>query len=52
MEGDLPEYDFATRRAIPTTVMEYDRYLENAQEFVGRRNDRMTNVWKALDLHS
>ena len=52
MEGDIPEYDFTTRRPFPTSETEYDRYLDNALEFVGRRNDRMTAVWSALDLPS
>ena len=44
--------DFATCRPFPTSETEYDRYLDNALEFVGRRNDRMTAVWSALDLPS
>jgi hypothetical protein len=49
MEGDLPEgWDFATRNPLPESVAAYDEYLRNAQDFVLKRNDRMSEAWKAL----
>jgi len=48
MEGDLPNYDFTSRRPHPTSVEAYDEYLRNAQRFVLKRNARMTILWEQL----
>ncbi len=46
MEGDLSSYDLSNRRPQPTSVDAYDEYLRNAQEFVLKRSDRMSALWR------
>ena len=46
LEGTNP-YDFTSDRPFPTTVAEYGRYLDNAQDFVLKRNERMSQWWTA-----
>jgi len=45
MEGERDEYDFDTRSPLPQSADDYIRYLDNAEDFVAARNDRMVEVW-------
>ncbi len=45
LEGDIDKYDFSARGPLPTTVEEYDHYLDRAVAFTLKRNDRMVEAW-------
>ena len=43
-------YDFAVSSPYPDSVRAYDEYLTKAQEFVLRRNARMSALWREFAL--
>lgn len=50
LEGEIGDYDFHRGGPLPTSVTEYDRYLETAQAFVLRRNRRMVELWRTQGM--